>query len=389
MRVEPWYGSNALQFPRMVQFTRMPTTRRSGHFSYAVTIPAMNKRNQNNESNVQHPRSGPQQTFWMRWVRFVGLLRIAHMVAEQQGGIRAGELNRKILEQNLYRTERGLPAKSTLYHCRNTLINLGVIERHQRMLTIASNIPSVKRLLSVPLAEQDSLPPAARQAFSDLVLQNPDCLHHFFGLFLASDIPVDSEHFADTAKPVIWTQQVRGRSSRVIELHSVARGNSAVLASPVAIRSILYGVRYWARDELQIIDEFFETGRGSVMYPVRVETYSHNADALVLQVLDVPADPGDWTTISVNSLLRLFCEERGYRVSTLFDALRNIIDRHSAHVALIPTIPNFAAISATSRHREEFELRGYYTDGRGRLISHIRFHNSLRGSEHAKKTRLS
>lgn len=251
------------------------------------------------------------------------------------------------------------------------------------MLLVASNNPIVERLLDAPLPEQNSLSPRAREAFADLVLRNPDCFQHFFHLFVSDDTPVGLERFHANAKPVVWIQATHGRSTRTIELRSVARQETALLESPVTIRSILYGVRYWARDELQIVDEFFETARGCVMYPVRADASLEDTNVITLRVLDLPADPGDWTTVSVNTLLRLFCERQGYHVSTLFDAIRTMIRTYPAHVALIPTIPNFAAVSATSRNRETFELRGYFTDGHGRLISHIRFHNTLRGLRHA------
>jgi len=305
------------------------------------------------------------------------------VVAEHPEGIRAGKLNQEILAKDIYRTERGSPAKSTLYHCRNTLINLGIVERRKLMLFVASHDPIVKRVLDAPLPEQDSLSPHAREAFAELVLRNLDCFQHFFRLFVSDDTPIGLERFRANAKPVEWVQAADGHTTRTIQLRSLARAQTALLDSPVAIRSILYGVRYWARDDLQIIDEFFETGRGSVMYAVRTGASIQDADALMLQVLDVPGDPGDWTTVSVNALLRLFCEHKGYQVGTLFGAIRTMIATYPSHIALIPTIPNFAAISATSHNREVFELRGYFTDAHGRLISHIRFHNTLRGLKHA------
>lgn len=337
---------------------------------------------QSDNERIPHGRRASGGPFWMRSVRFAGLQRIARMVAEHPRGIRAGELNRQVLEQNLYRTERGSPAKSTLYHCRSTLLNLGILERHQRILSVARSNPIVTRLLDAPLPDDGLLSPVARQAFADLVLQNQDCLSRFFGLFLTSDNPVSAEEFAMAAHPVIWTQRSQTDAPRTIDLHSVARGTSVYLTSPVAIRSVLYGVRYWARDDLQVIDEYFETGRGSVMYPVRLNTSEQDALAVMSQILDLPADASDWTTTSVNALLRSVCELRQYRVSTLFDAIRAMLTRYPSHIVLIPTIPNFAAISATSRNREAFELRGYFTDTQGRLISHIRFHNSLRGLKH-------
>jgi hypothetical protein len=198
-------------------------------------------------------------------------------------------------------------------------------------------------------------------------------------LFVSDDTPVGAEQFLANAKPVVWQQATEDRTARTIRLRSIAREQTALLDSPVAIRSILYGVRYWACDELQIIDEFFETGRGSVMYPVRIRELPNVSERALQRILALPRDPGEWTTVSVNGLLRTLCENEGYRVITLFDAIRNLVSRNPGHVVLIPTIPNIAAISARSKRREDFELRAYFTDSRGRLISHIRFHNSLEG----------
>lgn len=313
----------------------------------------------------------------MRSIRFAGMHRVLKLVAEYPEGIRAGELNREVVARELYRTARGAPGKSTLYHCRNTLLHLGAVYHSHQRLFAAAHHSDVAPLLQEPAPIGEDLSDTARHSFGTLVLKNRDCVRNFFRLFIpAVDAPSPTQ-FMTSAKPVLWSQPAAKGDFRTVELRSMRANESIVLGSPIEIQSVLYGVRYWARDELCLIDEFFETGRGSVMYPIRVRGLADPAAVALDRILRLPRDAGDWTTVSVNALLRRLCEEEGYPLASVFDAIRRLVSQHPGHVTLIPTIPNIAAISATSRHRETFELRAYFVDAQKRLISHVRFHNSL------------
>ena len=123
------------------------------------------------------------------------------------------------------------------------------------------------------------------------------------------------------------------------------------------------------------------------MYPVRIDVSADGAEFAVCEFLSMRTDPGEWTTLSVHEILNACCEKKGYPLNTVFDGIRALIRTYPGRVALIPTIPNFAAIGATSSARESFELSGYFKDSKGRVISHIRFHNTIRGRKHGKTAR--
>jgi len=320
---------------------------------------------------------GTERGFWMRSLRFAGLHRVLHLISQHPEGIRARDLNREIVAHALYRTERGTPKKSTLYHCRNTLFRLGAIRCSRRGVFVASDHPAVRALLQGPPPTGDVLSEKARESFGTLVINNQDCHRHFFRLFLPGTRALSPEQFRTCAQPVVWRALPPTKTGRRVELRSASTQDSIALASPIEVQSILYGVRYWAWEELQLIDEFFETGRGSVMYPVRLRGPAVGAATVLERLLALPREPGDWTTVSVNDLLRQLGEGDGYRVATVFDGIRTLALQHRGYVVLIPTIPNMAAMSATSRNREALELGGYFKDSHGRIISHVRFHNSL------------
>lgn len=342
------------------------------------------------------PFRRPHSTFWMRSVQFSGLQRILHLVSEFPDGIRAGELNHQIIKRKVYVTERGSPEKSTLYHCRTTLLHLGAIIRYRGRLTVNRRDPLVATVLDRSAPEDEDLSRTTREAFAALVLGNPDCRDGFFRLFVGDQGGISASEFRETAGSVIWnpvpavnrqrTAPKKRREYQPVDLRSEILGEKIRLSSPVQIQAIHWGVRYWAL-QLRLVDEFFETGRGSVMYPVRFQESADTAESVIEEFLSIRTDPGEWTTLSIHDMLNMCCKKKGYAVNTLFDAIRTFVKTNPGYVRLIPTIPNFAAIAATSSRRESFELRGYFTDSRGRVISHVRFHNTIGGPEHGKTTR--
>lgn len=330
------------------------------------------------------PLTSAHPGFWMRSLQFAGLHRILHRVAKQSAGIRAKDVNRLVLEHRDYWTDRGEPSKTTLYHCRATLLNLGALRRDGQCLTVATENPLITALLdTAPVELGAPLPQSASEAFSSLILVNPDCHGNFFRLFLPRI--TTAEQFRELAGSVVWHPLDRDGQQQY-ELRSESSGDRIQLSAPIQIQSILYGVRDWACKQLSLLDEFYETGRGTVLFPISHRTPEEASSALLAAVLAMAQDSEEWTTVSIRDLLRNLCERDGFTVETLFSAISSFVRNHPGKVSLIPTIPNFAAITATSRKRADFQLGSVYHDTRGRVISHFRFHNTIR-EQHGKTGR--
>jgi hypothetical protein len=149
------------------------------------------------------------------------------------------------------------------------------------------------------------------------------------------------------------------------------------------INAVLYGLRYWARDELQLIDEFFRNSRGSIMYPLLIEHSAETISEIVDEVISLCCDD-EWTTLSVLDMIEFLGEQRRRPVGLVLEALRKMAAQHSGHVVLIPTSRTFAALTAgLNKQRQELNLRSYLRDFHGRYISHIRIHKSIRNLEYA------
>jgi hypothetical protein len=314
--------------------------------------------------------------FWMRSVQFAGLHRILHRLAVQPQGVRAIELDRLVVKHDDYVTDRGQPSKTTLYHCRTTLLNLGAVARDDQRWSVAVDNPYVQQLLDVsPVGQDERLPRAACDAFCSLALANADCYRNYFRLFVPNG-PVPAENFRQFGRSVVWRPLVEEGPNRYeLVAESAARIR---LTAPVQIQSILYGVRDWCCKQLSLLGEFHDVGRGLVLFPLRHPNCVEAGAAVRSAMVEQAPDSDEWTAVSVADLLRRVCEVEGYSVAAVHRGITKFIQANPGYVSLIATIPNWATITATTRKQADFHLETAYTDLQGRIISHLRFHNSLR-----------
>ena len=321
----------------------------------------------------------------MRAISFAGLHRILKSVAEFPNGLRASEINQLVRENNISLNRRSTsPAPTTLYHYRNTLLRLRALKRDGRVLRVNYDNPTVCELLCQPVPARGNqvLCDAAKDLFAALVLKNEQCRSLFFDLFMPSDASSDSvSSFRQNGLPVNWTHH---RSSKVREVvfQNSTTGRSARCASPASEAAILYGVRYWARGELGLIDEYCQRAGGStIMFPLsHPEPLSAGVDSPVLQTVRLLLSlrtPGEWTLLSIFDLISRCCVALRQPRSVLFNAINWLLKEWPNHTVLIPTSRALATLTATSPQREDLELRRYYKASNGPYISHIRIHQEI------------
>ncbi len=317
---------------------------------------------------------------WMRAVSFASLHRVLHVVAESSNGLKVHELNAMIAKRDVRITgSGGVPAPTTLYHYRNTLLHLDILRRQGQRLIANREDGHVRALLSLPASDGAKLQAPARDALAALVLRNKDCRTRFFDLFIPGVRDLDVDTFRARGRSVAWRRVYEGEHTGSILLKGEGsdKGSQTLqLRSASDVQSTLYGVRYWARDELGLIDEFYREGMGAVMYPVLP-----SADDAPLNVArEIQRDAsgtGDWTTLSLLELKVRCCQQRRRPVRNLNDTISWLAHEYAGKIVLIPTSRDQATFTAWSEKREEFELRGYFRDGHGRYISHIRLHKSI------------
>ena len=337
---------------------------------------------QTQRSNKDNPH---QNQYWMRAVSFAGLHRILNTVATFPNGLRAGEINELVRDNGILLTRRSsAPAPTTLYHYRNTLLRLRALKRDGRMLRVNDTDPDVFELLCQPApANGDQLlSHSARDHFAALVLNNEQCRSLFFDLFMPVDANSSSvSSFRQSGFPVKWTRHSSCRVKEVV-FQNDKTGRTAHCTSSVSVSAILYGVRYWARDELRLIDEYCRKSDSSViMFPVSWPRPSATGiDCPVQQTVRFLLSlrtPDEWTSFSILDLIIRFCEARRQPIRVLFDAIDWLLREWPNHIVLIPTSRALATLTAPSAQRETLVLRRYYRTSNGPYISHIRIHKDI------------
>ena len=363
----------------------------------------------------------------MRAVSFTGLHRLLNAVDGVPGGLRAKEVNALVLEHGVTLTPRGSPPKpTTLYHYRNTLLRLGALRRDGRRLRANADDPDVCALLRRPApASGEVLSDAARDHFAALVVRNDQCRTLFFDLFMPAGVRCASvSDFREQGVSVEWARHrsrpaptPRGatprRSSRSpagstaygrkrrgsavaaerphrapwrapatdVVLRNRATGRTARCTSRTSVAAVLYGLRYWARDELRLIDEYGAVTGATTMFPLSRRDPSTAEVAPAVQdtirfVLSLRA-PGEWAFFSVHDLIAQCCEERRQPISVLFEAIDNLLREWPQHVVLTPTSRGLATLTAANPQQELLLLRAYYRHANGPYISHFRIHQDV------------
>ena len=331
-------------------------------------------------------KSGSHSRLWMRAVSFAGLHRILKAVGDAPGGLRANEINDLVLERKVLLTPANPhPKPTTLYHYRTTLLRLNALIREDRKLIANTANPDVGALLREPAPPngEQALSDAAREHFATLVLSTEDCRRLFFDLFMSSSRSCTSvSDFRETAVPVSWIRR-HGPLGAEVVLENTASGRSARLASSVGVSSILYGVRYWARDELKLIDEYSRPAAdATIMFPVlrHNSTPSEGRESLAMQAVRFLLDrrtAEEWTLYSISDLIIDYCQAHRQPRSSLFGAIDWLRREWPFHTVLIPTSRAMATFAVTSPQREDLALRRYYKSPQGPYISHIRVHEDV------------
>lgn len=316
----------------------------------------------------------------MRPVSFAGLHRIMHQISALGKPVSASLFDQLALSNATYRTQGGeLPSRTTLFHCRNILIHLGILRREGRLLILNREMKEIQYLLDETESADRAMSPKCQELFAILAIRNLDCQKLFFDLFLPDAYGQTLADFRLAGISVVWERESNtpSRKARVI-VSSTTRKQSIVLETHAEIEAVLYGIRYWARDEFEIIDEFYDAKRGVVMYPLAGICNVDCVSQIINEIRTMCVhNQDDWTIISLRDLVQQCCEQRRRPLHALFSAIKRLETEFAGYISLVPTSRSFATLSSRSLSQEDFRLRGYYRDIQGQLISHIRLHNSL------------
>lgn len=317
---------------------------------------------------------------WMRGsVSFVALRELLVYIAQHPEGVRPKDIETWAREEARLHTRSGRPvSKTTLYHYRNTLRHLGILEVKNGRYRVMREKPLVRSLLGVLQPSAPTLTLHEKKSFAQLVIQNHDCRQHFFDLFMP-DITrnYNLSTFLTKAKPVVWRRLENGEN-RFEELYNIRQPNKRRrISSEDERQAILYGVRYWARNELGFIEEIFLEGTGGLMFAVDIGGQIPDPNILKALMSSISLDE-EWTHFSLRNTVTEWGPKFRIPLKRLYGTLQWVYQKAPQYVVFIPTSESFATITASSPQTETYQLRGYFQDKKGRYISHMRVHRKLK-----------
>lgn len=320
--------------------------------------------------------SFPPSRFWMRFVSFPGMLNFLRLINKHPDGVVAKDTVTLVEADKPFLVRNGKsPSKTTVYHYRNTLLHLGLLQRKKGKLYVNEST-AVINLLRNPSYEV-SLSQEEKRTFSELVFAQQDCQTFFSDIFWPFDTDYSLDSWLSQAVPVTWGE-MDSIGNRRVRMQALHRTKSIDLIKENHIQALLYGVRYWFRDELGLIDELFREDYGNIMFPIMPDASTSDDKILLSRLFSGLQFEQEWERISLRDLAFSLCIEMRISVERLYNLIRSLKNTNPGYIVFVPTSRSFATITAGSGHREEYELRSYLRDDSGVYISHIRIHRRLK-----------
>jgi hypothetical protein len=328
-------------------------------------------------------RAYPPSSFWMRSVPFLNLRNLIKLMEESPNGLLAKNIVTAVQNSNMFPVkENKTPKVTTIYHYRNTLLHLGILVRDRQLLKINTDNEIVARLIA-NLSDGDQLSENEKQLFGELVLQQEECKTYFSNLFMPTPGDYSWSDWITSALPVVW-RGTAPSDPRIVELFSLRNEKIAELNKENHIQAILYGVRYWFRNELQLIDELFREDTGNIMFPILPASRVSN-NKVISKFFEYLEFDEEWARVSIRDLAQSLCIELRISIDKLYNIILDLQRTYPGYIVLIPTSRSFATITASSKSREDFELRSYIKTVQGTFISHLRVHQKIKEVFHDKE----
>lgn len=331
-------------------------------------------------SEAKHPNpslgesSDEASWLWMWPVRFVPMTHLLHAIRDAGGSVTAAEMDQLLSGIGTPLTGTGRPpGRTVLFHYRNVMLHLGCIRREGRQYRVNAEDHDVAALLAAP--PSDGLHPVARDGWANLVLRNEDCQTHFFVAFAKQTPLYNITQFRREAERVYWS--VEGSVQSGI-FHVQGPTHSVEVAGEYRIRPLIYALRYWARDELQMTDELATPGSRVAVYAIAAPEDQPSMQDLTRSLSAMVDASQEWTTVSIRAAVESCGVALGASARRTLEAVDALVRANTDRIMLQATSRAMATYAAVSNKREDLVLRTYYRDGAGRLISHLLMHRSVR-----------
>jgi hypothetical protein len=319
-----------------------------------------------------------KKTLWMRWVSFAKIRDILLLIKDNNGKFRAKDLEQLGIQKKIFLTKEGKPfSHSTTYHYRKVMEHLNIVVLRNRRYWLSEN-PSMQQLMTIanfgnPLMLEEKL------LFSSIVITNEDCRRNFFDIFMPPNKKTDYNlsTFIESGLPITYMIETTTIGKKAILANLTTNETLEIdLRDRDKINAILWGIRLWCLDELEIIDDIFLINKGIVLFPIN-QNSSLTRKEIISYLFGSIIPTDDWTVLSLPELTYEWSIKLKISTEKFHEALDYLYSQFPDMIVLIPTSPSFIRIMTPFEKRDKALFKGYLRDKEGRFISHMRIHKRL------------
>jgi len=321
-----------------------------------------------------------RKALWMRYVDFRRVRDLLLLIAENNGKLRAGTLEKIGVKKGILVKNDGTPfTHSPRYHYRKVIEYLGMATNTRGFYFISEN-GKIKKLLSLiqfkePLAEIE------KEIIADIVINNPDCKKYFFDCFIKKQ-KYALTTFRDEANSI----KVETKGKEGVILRNPVDNAIFRIDTPDLMHAVFWGIRLWSL-ELGITDEIFiHYKEGRIIYPIRKKGSLPKAEIMSNITSFMKFQSGEkWLTISMQDIIKEIALPLRVSIGEIKDTIIELKKQFPQYVDFILSSSSFIALKTPFALQDRVLMKAYLQDKEGQFVSHIKIHKDLYETLRKKK----
>ncbi len=333
-----------------------------------------------------------KKALWMRYVDFEEIKNMLHLVHQNNGSIRAGELEQLCIKNGILLnkiTKKPL-SRSTRYRYRKALENLGLAQNRKGKYYISWNSFVFNFLMSTKFKED--MNEDAKEMLKEIILQNSDCKKNFFDIFMLNKRSYTLDEFRKNGSHIfVETKSMRelSRDGTASEPNSCKISKDIILRNPNGMQhalktqdqkfAIYTGIRLWSL-KLEITNEIINNFcEGRIIYPVNPDYNENTIFGLLLSKISDSNNGPEWIMIHIPTFIRDSVLATHFQVKKIKDSIQKLKILYPNNVMFIPTSTAFIDLKTPYNRQDPAFRNSYLYDRRKGFISHLRINRNIKG----------
>jgi hypothetical protein len=333
------------------------------------------------------------RALWMRYVDFEEIKNMLHIINQNNGKLRAGQLEQLCLKMGvlLNKNDEGPLSRSTRYRYRKALENLGLVQNKKGIYYVSWDERVFHFLCSTRFKE--IMNESAKEILKEIILQNKDCKEYFFDIFLNKKFYSLDEFRSWGSHIFIETKSMRTPTCKECELKNEYtydknnKSTSIILRNPNGkqielknrdqIFAIYSGVRLWSL-KLEITNEIITNfNEGRIIYPVNPNYDENILRSILLSKIESDKNSTEWINLHIPTFVREAVLNTHFLVNLIKEFLSDLRRLHPDKVMFVPTSTVFIDVKTPYNKQDPAFRNSYLYDKRKGYISHLRINKSI------------